>query len=498
MNKKKALTIYNETQDKLRAYNLVLSTTYFDRLTVAPKAGSEYRNKMLAYMDGEYYLIATNNDYIDAVLFLSKQDLKNPLKREIELAKKSLEKQLCFTKDEQMSFSLLQMNGNDAWQKAKKTNNYKLFEKHLKNLYEVSIQRAKKRNPKKIPYDVYLDDYEEGMTIKDYDKFFSLIKKELSPLIKKINKKQDLIDDSFLYKYYPKEKQELFLKELNKFLNYDSSWGYMGISAHPFTNGLSKNDVRITTYYDEHNITSSIFSAIHEIGHAYYEHQVSDKYAGTPIAQAISSGMHESQSRFLENYLGRKESFWITLYPKLQELFPENLKDISLKQFIKAINVSRSSLIRTDADELTYPLHILIRYEIEKGIFNNKISTNNLNKTWNKMYEKYLGVKVTSDTKGILQDTHWSDASFGYFPTYALGSAIGAQFLKQLEKDIDVDKELSKGNFKAITKWLEKNIQRYAALYDYQTILKLVTKEKFNPKYYINYLTKKYKKLYKI
>ena len=201
MNKKKALTIYNETQDKLRAYNLVLSTTYFDRLTVAPKAGSEYRNKMLAYMDGEYYLIATNKDYIDAVLFLSKQDLKNPLKREIELAKKSLEKQLCFTKDEQMSFSLLQMNGNDAWQKAKKTNNYKLFEKHLKNLYEVSIQRAKKRNSKKMPYEVYLDDYEEGMTIKDYDKFFNLIKKELSPLIKKINKKQDLIDDSFLYKY---------------------------------------------------------------------------------------------------------------------------------------------------------------------------------------------------------------------------------------------------------------------------------------------------------
>lgn len=498
MNKKEAIKIYQETRKRINAYNLLLTTTYFDRLTIAPKKGNKYRNEMLSYMDGEYYSILTNKDYIDAILYLDKQKLNDPFKREISLAKKSLEVTLKFTKDEQMSFSLLCMNGNDAWEKAKNTNNYKLFEKYLKELYKVSILRAKKRDKNKNPYDIYLDDYEEGMNIKEYDKFFNLIKKELTPLIKKINKKQELIDDSFLYKYYPKEKQELFLKELTKFLGYDASWGYMGVSEHPFTNGLSHNDIRITTSYDEYNITSSIFSVIHEVGHAFYEHQVEEKYSNTPIAYSISSGMHESQSRFLENYLGRKESFWTTLYPKLQELFPDNLKDISLKEFVRAINASKSSLIRTEADELTYPMHILIRYEIEKGIFNNKISTDNLNKTWNKMYEKYLDIKVPNDTNGILQDVHWSDASFGYFPTYALGSAFGAQFLRQLEKEIDVDKELSKGNFKKITNWLKKNIQKYGALYDYNTIMKKVTNEKFNPKYYINYLTKKYKKLYEI
>ena len=272
----------------------------------------------------------------------------------------------------------------------------------------------------------------------------------------------------------------------------------MGVSKHPFTNGISSNDVRITTYYDEYNITSAIFSVIHEVGHAFYEHQVDIKYQGSRIAEDISSGMHESQSRFLENYLGRRKSFWVNLYPKLQKLFPENLGDISLDQFIKAINVSRSSFVRTDADELTYPLHILVRYEIEKGIFANKISTNNLNKTWNEMYKKYLGIEVRNDVEGILQDTHWSDASFGYFPTYALGSAIGAQILKKMEKDLDIDYLLENKKFKTITNYLKNNIQKYGALYDYQSILKMYTGERFNPKYYINYLKMKYSKLYDI
>ena len=498
MNKKEALRIYKDTRKKINAYALLLTTTYYDRLTIAPKKGSEYRNEMLSFMDGELFDIYTNKEFIDAVLYLSELKLEDPLKRDIYLSKKSLETILKFSKEEQVSFSLLQMKGNDVWEKAKNTDNYKSFEPYLKQLFEVSIKRAKKRNPNAKPYNVVLDDYEEGMDIDTYDKFFDLVKKELVPLIKKINNKQNMIDDSFLYKYYPKDRQEKFLIELNKYLNYDKSWGYMGVSKHPFTNGISSNDVRITTYYDEYNITSAIFSVIHEVGHAFYEHQVDIKYQGSRIAEDISSGMHESQSRFLENYLGRRKSFWVNLYPKLQKLFPENLGDISLDQFIKAINVSRSSFVRTDADELTYPLHILVRYEIEKGIFANKISTNNLNKTWNEMYKKYLGIEVRNDVEGILQDTHWSDASFGYFPTYALGSAIGAQILKKMEKDLDIDYLLENKKFKTITNYLKNNIQKYGALYDYQSILKMYTGERFNPKYYINYLKKKYSKLYDI
>ena len=449
-------------------------------------------------MGGEEFSLETDPKFVEAVQVLSKCDLGKEKNREVALTKKYLENQIVFSKEESMAFDLATMEAFDAWEKAKHTNNYKLFEPHLIKLIELSKKRAIKRNPKMDAYDLYLDDYEEKMAKKDYDKFFSLIKKELLPLIKKVNDNQDRVDDSFLYKYYPRDKQELFMKELIKYLGFDSSWGYMGVSEHPFTNGFSENDVRITTAYDEHNITACIFSIIHEVGHAYYEHQVDHKYQGTMISRMISSGMHESQSRFNENYLGRRKAFWVKLYPRLQYYFPENLKNVSLDDFIRAINASRSSLIRTDADELTYPIHILIRYEIEKGLFDGTISTKNLNKTWNKKYEEYLGIKVPNDTKGILQDVHWSGASFGYFPTYALGSAIGAQLLNTMEKKIRIDELLSNGKFVQIEKYLKDNLQKYGALYDYQTLLLKVTKEKFNPKYYVNYLKKKYKELYRI
>ena len=498
MNKKEALKIYKEYMEKLNAYGLLMSTIYFDKSTIAPSAGSEYRNSKMSFMGGEMYTIQTDPKLIEAITYLSNQDLGQIRNRDIAIAKKGLNNILKFTKEEQMQFSLASMEGFDTWQKAKRANKYKMFEPKLLKLIELTKQRAKKLNPKIKAYDVLLDDYEEGMTIKKYDEFFSLIKKELLPLIKKIDKKKNYIDDSFLYKYYPAEKQAKFMKDILKYLHYDNSWGYLGETEHPFTVGISKDDVRITTNYDEHNISSAIFSTIHEAGHAFYEHQVDGKYDKYYFLHEMSSGMHESQSRFFENYLGRRESFFKTLYPKLQKLFPENLSDVTLEQFIKAINVSRCSLIRTEADELTYPIHVLIRYELEKDIFAGKADLKNLDKLWKKKYKEYLGVDVPTDTDGILQDVHWANALFGYFPTYALGSAIGAQLLNKIEKDMNIDELLSKGKFKQITDYLKNNVQKYGALYDYNKILKLATGESFKPKYYINYLKKKYSKLYDI
>ena len=208
--------------------------------------------------------------------------------------------------------------------------------------------------------------------------------------------------------------------------------------------------------------------------------------------------MHESQSRFLENHIGRKKSFWVNLYPKLQELFPENLKDVSIDDFVKAINLSRSSLIRTDADELTYPVHILIRYEIEKGIFDGTVDVSKLDQIWNQKYKEYLGLDVPSVKDGILQDMHWGSAYFGYFPTYALGSAIGAQLLNSMEKKLDVDGLLENNKFKDIMKYLKENVQHDGALHNYDYVLIRATGEEFNPSYYINYLKKKYSTIYGI
>ena len=496
MNKEEMIKKYKDYQDRVNAYGLLLNTAYFDKETIAPVKGNQYRNKMLNIMSGESYMIETNPEMIKLVDELSKIDLGEDLNRDVYLSKKALESISKFSKEEIMEFDLACSNSFDAWIDAKGKNDYRLFEEHLKKLIDLSKMRANRRNDKVEPYNVMLDDFEEGMTIKKYDEFFDLVKRELIPLIKQVSEKH--IDDSFLYKYYPKEKQVLFNQELLKYINFDSSWGYMGVSEHPFTNGFSKYDVRITTSYDEHNIASNIFSVIHETGHAHYEHNVLEKYEGTNIKKCISSGMHESQSRFLENYIGKRKSFWLNLYPILQDLFKENLNDVSLDDFIRAINVSKPSLIRTEADELTYPIHILIRYEIEKGIFDGSVSCDNLNEVWNQKYKEYLGIDVESDTEGILQDIHWSSASFGYFPTYALGSAFGAQFIRQMEKDIDIDKSLEENKFGGIVDYLRDNIQFDGALHNFDYILNRATHESFNPSYYIDYLKNKYKNLYNL
>jgi len=498
MNKKQALKIYRDQNEKIAAYGLMLATAGFDRMTIAPVGGAPYRNRMLSIIQGELFELETDKDYVQAILTLSETDLGEVGNRDISLAKKSLEDVLKFTKEETMEYSYALMNAYDAWYKAKTSENYEIFRPHLMKLIEMTKYRAKKRDPKKDPYDLLLDDFEEGMNRQKYDEFFSLIREELLPLIKKIDKKKGYIDDSFLYKYYPAEKQALFMKDAMKYLGFSSDWGYMGTTEHPFTSGFSKNDVRVTTNYDEHNVTAAIYSLIHECGHAFYEHQVDAKYEKYPHIRNMSSGMHESQSRFFENYLGRRRSFFVKLYPRLQELFPENLGNVSLDDFIKAANVSKCSLIRTDADELTYPVHILIRYELEKEIFSGKADLDKLDQLWDEKYEKYLGIKAQKPSDGILQDVHWSEAYIGYFPTYALGSAIGAQLFHKMKEDLDVDALLEKGQFKKITDYLHKNVQHDGALYTFEQIVKRATGEDFDPHYYIDYLKEKYKALYNI
>ncbi|MDU6630963.1 MAG: carboxypeptidase M32, partial [Lachnoanaerobaculum sp.] len=253
-----------------------------------------------------------------------------------------------------------------------------------------------------------------------------------------------------------------------------------------------------TTKYIENNVASAILSTVHEVGHAYYEHNIDPKYDGMILSEGVSSGMHESQSRLCENYLGRTMAFWKYNYPKLQAYFPKQLGDVSLEDFYKAINVSKPSFVRTEADELTYPLHVLIRYEIEKGLFNGTISTEGLDKTWNAKYKEYLGVDVPNDKLGILQDVHWSDGSFGYFPTYALGTAFAAQYVHAMKKDLDVDNLLENNKFDVVMNWLKENIHTYGFRYEAPELMKMVTGEEFNVNYFLDYIEEKYTKLYNL
>ena len=496
MEMQSAIKLLNEWEFKRSAYNLLMSTAYFDDSTIAPKDGLAYRSQRMAYIAGIQYEIETDSQIKALLADLANQDLDPVNKRKVYLYQKGIKETEAIPKNEYTAFTLAVMASQNAWEKAKKANDYAIFEPHLKKMIEFKRRFAHYQNPDGNCYDTLLDNFEPGMSQASYDPFFTKIKEELLPIIKKIAERQELVDDHFIYQFYPSAKQAELMTDINHYLGFDPSWGYMGVSPHPFTSGLSNDDVRVTTAYDEGNISSSIYSIIHEVGHAFYEHQVDKDYDGTCLKN-ISSGMHESQSRLFENYLGRNTAFIANYFPKLKSLFPEQMAKVDLHSFSRAVNAAKPSLIRTDADELTYPIHILIRYELEKGIFSGQIDLEDLDKTWDGCYERYLGIRANKVSQGILQDIHWSDGSFGYFPTYALGSAVGAQIMHKMGQDIDIEKAL-KEDFSMITAYLKEHIQRYGALYDLNDILLKATGESFDPDYYIDYLKEKYSRIYKL
>lgn len=267
-------------------------------------------------------------------------------------------------------------------------------------------------------------------------------------------------------------------------------------SEHPFTTNFHNKDVRITTHYYENNLESAIFSTIHESGHAIYEMNIADEITMTPIGTGASMGMHESQSRFYENVIGRSPQFWKSIYPKLQETFPQQLNEISFEKFIEGINRVETSLIRTEADELTYALHIMVRYELEKKMFEEDIDFQKLPELWNQLYQEYLGVTPPNDSEGILQDIHWAGGDFGYFPSYAIGSAVAAQIYAYMQKHTAIDEWIETGNFEALKNYLRDHLHQYGAIYNTNELLLQLTQETFNPQYYIDYLKNKYTQLY--
>lgn len=496
MNKEEALKFYKEYNDKCNAYQLALLTMSFDMSTIAPIDGSEYRIQMMSTLSGELFEHQTAKENIEKLHILSQYDLGEVMNKEIKLVLKDVDRIALLPKELYMKMKQIYAKGEVTWRKAKQANDYSLFKDTLKQLVDVTKEVYTCYGIKKSLYDDMLDDFETGMTIEKYDRFFDAIKQRLVPFIKELNEKGTFIDDSILHQHYEESKQVQVMDILKEYMGFNKNKCYMTTSEHPFTEEFSLHDVRLTTKYIEDSLTSSIFSIIHEYGHALYMLHVDEKLEGLNVGRAMTSGMHESQSRFLENYIGRRKSFWTLNFPKVKDIFNEQLKDVDLDQFIKMINVSRPSLIRTEADELTYPLHILIRYELEKEMINGEVDFDHLNQIWADKYEKYLGIRPKNDSEGILQDIHWSSGSFGYFPSYALGSAFSAQFFNAMMNDIDVDHELENNHFDIIEKWLQEHIHCFGALYDADEILEKVCHQSFDPHIYIDYLINKYSKLY--
>ena len=498
MTIQEALKTYRDSIAKLEALQHAMGVLYYDGDTVAPVESAEGRGKTLAYLSECAYEIETGSELNEAAQFLKAHadELNAQDRREIEVFLRENEFTAAIPKEEYVAYVELLNKANSVWHKAKQDSDFAAFAPCVKDIFETNVRFAKYYRPNQAPYDTQLDRYEKGLNMEKTDAFFNALKERIVPLLKKVMAKPQ-VDDSFLWrKTYPIETQRKFSDYLMEVITIDRACCAIGETEHPFTTNFNKKDVRITTHYYEDNVVSSMYSVIHEGGHALYELHSADELEGTVLSGGVSMSIHESQSRFMENIIGRSRAFIELIFPKMQEFFPEQFRGVTAEQMYRAVNKAEPSLIRTEADELTYALHVLVRYEIEKGVFDGSIAVEDLPKVWNAKYKEYLGVDVPDDKQGVLQDSHWSGGNVGYFPSYALGSAYGAQMLAKMRQTVDVEGAIRSGDLSPITAWLEENIWKFGAMYDPMELLERAVGEPFNPKYFTDYLEKKYTEIY--
>lgn len=496
----KSLEIYQKYNVDIRAIEYALSIISWDSETIAPKGCFEERGKQISTLSKQVHILCTSKEYISAVydLYAHRNELDEILAHEIITVKKQTDRMVKVPTEE---FGLYQMTiakSQMVWEDAKHKNDYSLFAPVLKDVIKQTKKMIKYWSTSSLKgYDVLLDLYEPGYKQAKYDKFFKELRNSLVPFTKKVIEKEYQPRKEFLQNFSI-EKQKEVCAYIAKVMCFDLNYGVMSESEHPFTDGLSPTDVRITNHFYENMFTSSLFSALHELGHATYERNVSKDLYDTNSCGGGSMALHESQSRFYENIIGRSYDFWKIHYSKLKEIYKQELKKVPLKDFYRFINEVKKSYIRVEADELTYPLHIMLRYQIEKEIFSNKLDLDNLEKRWNELFYEYFGFEVDRPVNGILQDSHWSGGAFGYFPTYALGSAYASQIFHSMNRDFDVKKSLLSGTTEEINNWLKEKIHRFGKSKSTKDILIIATGKPFNPRYYTRYLINKYSKLYEI
>ena len=500
MTTQEALKIYREKIAQMEALGHAMGVLHYDGETAAPHDSAEGRGKTLEYLSGCAYEIETGKELTEAAAFLNehKDELNAQDRREIEVFLRENEFTASIPQDEYVGYVALLNKASAVWHKAKLASDFASFAPIVKEIFETNVRFAKYYKPDQAPYDTQLSRYERGLTMEKTDAFFNALKERIVPLLKKVMAKPQ-VDDSFIWgKTYPTEVQRKFSDYLMDVLTIDKNRCTIGETEHPFTTMFNKKDVRITTHYHEETPIYSMYSVIHEGGHALYELHSGDELEGTVLSGGVSMSLHESQSRFMENYIGRSRPFIDLVFPKMQELFPEQLKDVTAEQMYLAVNKAEPSLIRTEADELTYALHVLVRYEIEKGLFDGSIRAEDLPEIWNAKYKEYLGVDVPCDREGVLQDSHWSGGNVGYFPSYALGSAYGAQMLAKMKETVDVDAAVASGDLSPITGWLEEHIWKYGKLYDPMDLLERAVGAPFDPKYFTDYLEEKFTRIYNL
>ncbi len=493
----------SKTFDKLQPYmeramaiHTAMTLFEWDNETLAPKEAGPLTARVIGTLSEEYMEILTCGEVKKLLARCAKEEgLTGREKAIVRELREENEKLAVIPPEEYGDFARLKAEAASVWAKAKANSDFSAFAPTLRKIVDYSKKFASYRAKKgQKLYDVLLDEYEKGFDMETLDQFFGELKEHLVPLLKEVTEKSGNVRDDFLTGDFPDEAQDRAARFLAEYVGFDFERGVYALSAHPFTTNLHNHDVRITSHYGK-RADSSLFSVIHEAGHGLYELGIRDDLTLTPVGQGASMGMHESQSRFFENILGRSQAFWEPVYGNMQEIFPQ-FKDVSLKQFVRAVNKVKPGLIRTEADELSYCLHVLVRYEIEKMLIEEDLDVEKLPQIWNDKYEEYLGVRPANDAEGVLQDIHWSQGSIGYFPSYALGSAIGAQLYCHMKKFMDVDALLREGRISVIREYLRDHIHQYGKMKTTRELLMDATGEDFNARYYVRYLEEKYRNLF--
>jgi len=494
-----AIEALKKHQQTLAAYNHAIGVVYLDASTAAPKGTWEGRGKTMAILSEITYNLETSPEVGEMLTFLEQhpEELDALQKRQVEVLRKSYDETRKIPAEECIAYSVLLNDAQAIWEKAKNENDFDAFAPYLEKIVDYNRKFAGYYNPEMEPYDALLNQYEEGMNTKTLDAFFEKLRSSLVPLITRIQQVPQ-IDDSFLHRHYPVEQQRKFSDYLMEVMGMDRNYCGIAETEHPFTTNFNNKDVRITTHYYENDLANSMYSVIHEGGHALYELGADDRYNFTVLQGGVSMGIHESQSRFYENLIGRSSAFIHAIFPKVKELFPQQLADVDEQMFYRAVNKAQPSLIRTSADELTYANHIMIRYELEKQLIAGTLAVKDVPAAWNRLYKAYLGVDVPDDASGCLQDTHWAGGMIGYFPSYALGSAYGAQMIAKMKEDLgDVYADVAAGDLSKVTAWLKEKIHRHASFKKPGALFEEVC-GKFDASYYTEYLIEKYTKLYEL
>lgn len=385
----------------------------------------------------------------------------------------------------------------NAWVEARKKNDFKSFLPHLEKMIGLKIKYAEAVGYDEVIYDALLDDYEPGASTKSVTAVFKEFREELVPFVKKILNAPKKPDVSILEREYPVDRQRIFGEAVAAAIGFPFSDGRLDVTVHPFCTGIGPGDCRITTRYNARHVNEALFGTMHESGHALYELGLPREHYGMPMGDAVSLGIHESQSRMWENMVGRSKPFWKHFYALAQGTFHEALADVKLDDFYFAINDVRASFIRVEADEVTYNLHIMVRFELEQGIISGEIKPKDIPAAWNEKFTSYFGITPKTDREGCLQDVHWAAGLFGYFPTYALGNLYSAQFFAKAKQDIpDLDEQFEAGKFDTLLSWLRKNIHSQGQRYRSEDLVKVVTGKKLSHKPLMAYLERKFKPLY--